>query len=214
MESPAEVLGLVGPTATMPGKPTEAWLEMSGTALPYTATNNSAMELSYQQTLPGTDLTLILPGARRPLPAMLTGRGGPDDESNEQENDDGLFRGDYYWEVPSGISSATLRVHLPSHLVVQTDNYSLLSRTNVVVPVERSVPPVHVAFAPVWLPPPLPEDQPAGLGTQAGRQRYGRQSSHWGQGAINLADLGPRDCVVGPSARPRPWVHVPPPPTP
>lgn len=110
----------LGASGTTPGNPAKAWLEMSATALPYAVPDDQEYEWAYQQTLPGRDLTLTLPGGK-PLPAMLTGQGGPDDESNEESNHDGLFGGDYYWEVPAGVRSATLRVHLPAHLVAQVD---------------------------------------------------------------------------------------------
>ena len=133
-------------TSATPGDPSKAWLVLSGSAMPNLAPDDpggeSAFTLEFLKTLPGTDLTLTLPHAK-PLAAMLTGQGGADDESGQNAGW-GLFGGDYYWEVPAGLQGATLTVHLPADLLAQSSYVG----SPLEVPVQGSVPPVQVAFAP------------------------------------------------------------------
>jgi hypothetical protein len=136
---------LPGTDAT-PTSPSKAWVVLSGSAMPNLAPDNpggmSEFLINYMKTLPGSDLTLTLPG-QKPMPAMLTGQGGSDDESG-QNGGWGLFGGDYYWQVPAGIVSATLKVNLPAQLLAEgQDNGSPRE-----IPVDGEVPPVRIAFAP------------------------------------------------------------------
>jgi len=148
-------------TGATPASPSKAWVVLSGSALP----NNDApavadgldnTPLSYLNTLPSSDLTLTIPG-RAPMPAMLSGQGGADDESG-QNGGWGLFGGDYYWQVPAGLVSATLKLNLPAQLMAEAqDGGSPLE-----VPMDGQVPAVHVAFAaPAALPPVASSDPPA-----------------------------------------------------
>jgi len=71
-------------TAATPASPSKAWLIFPGSALPYQNqrnTNDGSNE-HYQQTPPLSDFTITLPGGK-PTPAVLTGQGGPDDESGD-----------------------------------------------------------------------------------------------------------------------------------
>jgi hypothetical protein len=130
-------------TSATPGDPSKAWLVLSGSAMPNLAPDDpggeSAFTLEFLKTLPGTDFTLTLPHAK-PLAATLTGQGGADDESGQNAGW-GLVGGDYYWEVPAGLQAATLRVHLPAHLLAQSSYVG----SPLEVPVQGSVPPVQGA---------------------------------------------------------------------
>ena len=64
---------------------------MSGSALP--AGGAEGHQLQYQATLPGSAITLTLPGGK-PLPAMLADQGGPNDEGGDNGRG-GLFGGSY-----------------------------------------------------------------------------------------------------------------------
>ena len=136
-------------TGATPASSSKAWVVLAGSAVPDLAPDDpggeSEMGIDYLKTLPGSDLTLSLPG-QAPIPAMLTGQGGADDESGENGADGGwgLLGGDYYWQVPAGIVSATLRVDLPPQLLAVANN----NGSPLEVPVEGEVPPVHIAFAP------------------------------------------------------------------
>ena len=133
-------------TGATPASPAKAWVVLSGSALPNLAPDPGGVAengINYLQTLPGSDLTLTLPG-QAPMPAMLSGQGGPDDESG-QEAGWGLFGGDYYWQVPAGIVAATLKLNLPAHLLAED---AFPDHSPLEVPVQGQVPPVHVAFAP------------------------------------------------------------------
>lgn len=137
-------------TAATPPSPSKAWLVLFGAALPYNAApggpNDDSNE-DYQKTLPPSDFTLTLPGAK-PMAAMLTGQGGPDDESGNSGGW-GLFGGDYYWDVPAGARAATLDIHLPAELAAQPGYYGDHWGSVTEVPVEGKIPSTQVAFAPV-----------------------------------------------------------------
>jgi hypothetical protein len=149
-------------TGATPASPSKAWIVLAGSAVPDLAPDTpsgiSDMGIDYLKTLPGSDLTLTFPG-QAPIPAMLSGQGGADDESGANGADGGwgLFGGDYYWQVPAGIVSATLRVNLPAQLLaVGNDNGSPLE-----VPVDGQVPTVHLGFAPPSRLPPITGTNPA-----------------------------------------------------
>jgi hypothetical protein len=144
---------LPGSPATPPS-PSKAWLVLSGSALPYAAQNgsNAGSNEDYQKTLPPSDFTLTLPGGK-PTPAMLSGQGGPDDESGNTGGW-GLMGGDYYWEVPGDMRSATLKVHLPAELLAQPGYYGGHWGSVTEVQVEGNIPSTLVAFAPVAYKPP------------------------------------------------------------
>ena len=100
-------IGSVALTYFLPGSgqtppnPAQAWLVLRSSALPVRSTTgpNAGSNEDYQRALPPSDLTLALAG-RKPQPAMLSGQGGPDDESGDNGGW-GLFAGDYYWRVPA-----------------------------------------------------------------------------------------------------------------
>jgi hypothetical protein len=148
-------------TGATPASSSKAWVVLSGSALP----NNDApgvadgldnTALNYLKTLPSSDLTLTISG-QAPMPAMLSGQGGADDETG-QNGGWGLFGGDYYWQVPAGLVSATLKLNLPAQLMAEAqDGGSPLE-----VPMDGQVPAVHVAFAPpAALAPVASSDPPA-----------------------------------------------------
>ena len=139
---------LPGTDAT-PANPAKAWLVMSGSALP--AGGADGHQLQYQATLPASAITLTLPG-KKPLPAMLTGQGGPDNEGGDYGRG-GLFGGNYYWEVPATVTSGTIRIALPGDLAARAGYYGDQFGAVHDVPVQGSVPPVNVAFAPLYAPP-------------------------------------------------------------
>lgn len=171
-------------TGATPASPSKAWVVLSGSALP----NNDApavadgldnTPLSYLNTLPSSDLTLTIPG-RAPMPAMLSGQGGADDESG-QNGGWGLFGGDYYWQVPAGLVSATLKLNLPAQLMAQAED----GGSPLEVPMDGQVPAVHVAFAPpAALPPVASSDPPAWDANPASNQPVtaGRAGSLQGGG--------------------------------
>ncbi len=136
-------------TAATPPSPSKAWLVLSGSGLPYAAQSgsNAGSNEDYQKTLPPSDFTLTLPGAK-PVPAMLAGQRGPDDESGDSGSW-GLMAGDYYWEVPAGTRAGTLNVHLPAELAAQPGYYGGHWGLVTEVRVEGKVPSTQVAFAPL-----------------------------------------------------------------
>lgn len=126
-------------TAATPAGPGAAWLVLSGSALP--AGGAGGRILQFRQRLAPADITLTLPGGK-PMPASLTGQGGPDDESSSY----GLLGGDYYWQVPADMTTATVRMQLPSHLLAGAGYYGDHFGTVHEVPVEGTVPPLVVSF--------------------------------------------------------------------
>ena len=141
-------------TAEAPPRPSEAWLVISGTAMP-SGPNGYGLVLDYDQTLPGAAFTLTLP-KQKPLPAEVGGKGGPADESSSG----GLFAGYYYWAVPATMTTAVVQLHMPAELLAQPvydDGLGAASNTSEhEVPVRGAVPPVDVAFAPGSYTPPAP----------------------------------------------------------
>jgi hypothetical protein len=134
-------------TGTTPADPSRAWLVMAGSALP--AGGSGGHQLQYQRTLPGSRVTLTLPG-RSPMAASVAGQGGQDNESGN-----GLFGGDYYWQVPATMRSGTIRVSLPSELLARAGYYGDHFGVVHEVPVQGSVPPVPVAFPALYTPAPV-----------------------------------------------------------
>jgi hypothetical protein len=143
-------------TEATPANPAKEWLVMSGSALP--AGGADGHQLQYQATLPGSAITLTLPG-KKPAPAMLTGQGSPADEGGDNGRG-GLFGGSYYWEVPATVSSGIIRIALPAELSARAGYYGDQFGAVHDVPVQGSVPPVNVAFAPVYAPPRLTGPNP------------------------------------------------------
>ena len=72
----------------------------------------------------------------------------PDDESGE-----GLFAGQYYWEVPATMTSCTVAIHLPSEVSAGAGYYGDHFGAVHNVAMQGSVPH-SVAFSPVYTPPP------------------------------------------------------------
>ena len=107
--------------------------------------------MQYQTTLPSPAITLTLPG-QKPKPAMVTGQGGPADESGDS-GEWGLFGGNYSWEVPATMTSGTIKVTLPAELSARAGYYGDHFGAVHNVPVQGSVPPVDVALAPLYTPP-------------------------------------------------------------
>jgi len=143
-------------TGATPASPSKAWVVLSGSALPNLAPDDpggiSDTPIDYLKTLPGGDFTLTIPG-QTPMPAMLSGQGGPDDESGNNAGW-GLFGGDYYWQVPASLVSATLTVNLPAQLLAQGNGSPLE------LPVAGQVPAVHLGFAPPSALPPITGTNP------------------------------------------------------
>lgn len=136
-----------------PSSPQDAWLVLDATSAAHsTAALAIGSQLAYLSALPPSAVTLTVPGTPTPIPATLTGQGGPADETQQQS---GFFGGIYYWSVPAGLTAATVTI-TPGSISAE-DDY-LGSPQTVQVPGSATFP---VTFGAPYQPPAPPPSPPA-----------------------------------------------------
>lgn len=136
-----------------PADPAHAWLVLDATSQPHqTQALAIGSQLNYLSTLPASAVTLTTPDAGQPIPATLTGQGGPADQSADQS---GLFGGVYYWQVPADLTSAT--VTITTGTITAEDSW-LGSPQTITVPGHLTF---NLSFAAPYTPPTPPPSPPA-----------------------------------------------------
>lgn len=156
-------------TADYPADPGQAWLVLDLSSQAHsTAALATGETLDYLSTLPASAVTLTIPGQAQPIPAELTGQGGPADESTDQS---GFLGGVYYWPVPADLTTASVKI-TPG--TISAEDSWLGSPQSIPVPGSATF---SLSFGSPYQPPPPPASPPADanpprLSAAAGRPQH------------------------------------------
>ncbi len=147
-----------GTASGSPPDPGTAWLVPGLTTAGSTQTGEN---MCFEHTLPATDITLTIPGEAQPLTATAFPGVGPD--ANDQG--EGAFTAAYGFQVPAGITSATLTVNPGSSIQADAAACFLFS---------SYIPQGTATFTltlptTAWTPPAGASAMPARITTPAGR---------------------------------------------
>lgn len=150
-----------GPAGTTDYPPDsgQAWLVLGLSSQAHsTGALATGETLDYLSTLPASAVTLTIPGQAQPIPAELTGQGGPADESTDQS---GFLGGVYYWPVPADLTTASVKI-TPG--TISAEDSWLGSPQSIPVPGSATFP---LSFGPPYHPrlrPPAHPPRPAHRG--------------------------------------------------
>jgi hypothetical protein len=150
-----------------PTDPGTAWLVPGLTTA---GSSNTGENMCFQNTLPAADITLTVPGDPHPLTATAFPGIGPD--ANDQG--EGAFTAAYGFQVPAGITTATLTVNPGSS--IQADAAACFLFT-------PFIPQGTASFAltlptTAWTPPAGASTTPAPIGTLASTQTVSNPGHH------------------------------------